>query len=666
VTTSKAHSRPGETEGRAATLGRAEQRATIVGSIAGGLAGVGGFYATMAPHQWLYVRYVALVLGIGPGSRTRGVVAFLLLAGLFGGVFGAFVGRYGGSIAGGLMAFARSNPLTRLLLGPLFTRVPLTTTTTLVGAVYGALLGVTVGRIVVPALVAGATPFTYELSRSDPGILIGFVAYGTVLGLGFGVSRENATPSVPIGAGLFGNRSRALAFGPLVGALAGAAAFSVLARGHLASLALVADVAPTPARALAVWAGLAAVLSLAFVLVVPRFVSRGTGYVGGLAAAGFVYGILLAIGLGMVAVPQYTTRLTEWTILVPSVTLGTTVGYLAYGTFLGGAYGNARQYGRVLPRAVAEHRDAVLFSALIGGALGGGIIYQAAGRAQLLFYGALVGSPGSVPRAWAVWLALTVLLALFFVAVVRPRGDEQGYVWRSTRRGALFGLGAGLVLGAVVVPGIVDASTRFVMPVPFVEPMILLGYTVAGAVVGLGYGASVEEAGLAVDADRTKGAVFGALLGGFLGGLVVHHLSGPLHIQLVGAFGGVESSMAKSWATWMVLAFVLAVGFARIVSRSLGAYVDALERSISENPDVAALVRPAFDRAPLTTAAAGIGAGYGAVAGVVVGLLGVPMLVTWFVPVYQVPVPTMDLAVFLGYTVYGLFLGTGYGVVVEF
>lgn len=649
-----------------ASLGRAEQRATIVGSIAGGLAGVGGFYATMAPQQWLYVRYVALVLGIGPGSRTRGVVAFLVLAALFGAVFGAFVARYGGTVAGGLMAVARSNPVTRLLFGPFFKHVPLTTTSAVVGAVYGALLGVTVGRIAVPALVAGATPFTFELSRSDPGILLGFVAYGTVLGLGYGASREGATPSLSVGVGVFGNLTRALVFGPLVGAFAGVGVLYVLARGHLASLALVADLAPTAGRALAIWAGLAFVLAVPFVLVGPRLVSRGSGYVGGVAAAGFVYGILLAVVLGTVAVPHYTTQLTGWTIPVPNFNVGTVLGYLAYGTFLGATYATARQYGRLLPKAVADDRDAVLFSALVAGGLGGGVIYQAAGRAQILFYGSLVGFPGSIPRSWAVWMTLSVLLAVFYVAVVRPRDTGPGYIWRSTRRGAVFGLVAGVVLGLTVVPAIVNGTTRFTMPVPYLNPILLVGYTLFGSVVGFGYGASVEEEGLAADGERATAVVFGSLLGGLVGGLVVHHVAGPVHIQLVGALGGVAGSVAKSWALWLALALVLGVGFARVVSRSLPAYADAATRAAETYPDLEAVFAPALDRAPLTTTAAGIGLVYGAVASVVVGMLLVPMIVSWFVPVYRVGVPSVELGVFLGYTVFGLFLGTGYGAMVEF
>jgi hypothetical protein len=610
------------------------------------------------------MRYLALVLGIGPGSRTRGVVAFVVVAAAFGAVFGVFAARFGGTIAGGLMTLARSNPVSRLTFGPFFRRVPLTTTTALVGTLYGAFLGLTVGRIVVPALVAGATPFTFELSRSEPGILVGFVAYGAVLGLGYGASRENAAPSLSFG--VFGNLTRALVFGPVVGGLAGAAVLYVLARGHLASLALVADVTPTAGRALAVWGAIAFVLTLPFVLVGPRVASRGSGFVGGVAVAGFTYGVLLAVGLGAFGVPHYTTQLTEWTISVPNANVGTILGYLAYGTFLGTTYATCRQYGRVFPKAVADRRDAVLFSALVAGGLGGGVVSQAAGRAQLLFYGSLIGYPGSIPRSWAVWMTLSVLLAICYVAVVRPRDTGPGYVWRSTRRGALFGLAAGIVVGLTVVPAIVDGTTRFTMPVPYLDPFILAGYVLLGAVVGLGYGASVEEAGLAADGRGATAVAFGALLGGFSGGLVVHHVAGRVHIQLVGALGGVAGSIAKSWALWLGLALLLGVGFARLVSRSLPAYADDVSRSVERYPDLEAVFGPALDRAPLTTTATGIGLVYGVVASVVVGMLLLPMTVSWFVPVYQVPVPSVDLGVFLGYTAYGLFLGAGYGVMVEF
>jgi len=130
--------------------------------------------------------------------------------------------------------------------------------------------------------------------------------------------------------------------------------------------------------------------------------------------------------------------------------------------------------------------------------------------------------------------------------------------------------------------------------------------------------------------------------------------------------GVVAGSIAKSWALWLGLALLLGVGFARLVSRSLPAYADDVSRSVERYPDLEAVFGPALDRAPLTTTATGIGLVYGVVASVVVGMLLLPMTVSWFVPVYQVPVPSVDLGVFLGYTAYGLFLGAGYGVMVEF
>lgn len=662
MTTSKAHSHPGDT-GRTATLGRTEQKATIVGSLAGGLAGAAVIYEAFTP---LYLRYMALVLGIGPGSKTRGVIAFMAVAAFFGLFFGAFAARHVGTVAGNIMAFAKSNPLTRTLLGPLFRRAPLTTTTTLMGLAYGALLGPLVGRLLVPELVIGATPFSYELSQTAPEPIVGFIVYGGVLGLAYGAVVER-DGSVTIGSGsLLGNGVRALLFGPLVGAAAGAAAFLVLVPGHLASLALIAGVQPTPARALAVWGAGSLVLSLLFVFTAARTVSKGPGYVKGVTSAGFGYGVVLAVGLGMLAVPHYTTQMTEWTIAVPNTNIGTIVGYIVYGTFLGAAYGSARHSGSVLPAVVRDHRDAVVFSSLLGGFLGGGVIYQAGGNAQMLFYGSLVGYAGSVPRSWAVWMGLTFLLGVFFVRYVRPRNESPGYLWRSTRRGLLFGAVAGIVVGGMLVPALVSATTTFEMPVPYLNPMVVAGYTLFGGVVGAGYGASFEDEGIAVAADTTKGVVFGSLLGGLMGGLVIHNLAGPVYIQFVGSLFGVEGSVAKSWATWIVVSLVFGAGFARVVSRSLNTYVDTMLDMTENNPDLRALLKPMMERAALTTTATSMGLVYGGVLALVVGALFLPFVVSSFTG-FTFPFEfAMNLAYLFGFVVYGGFLGAGYGAIIEF
>ncbi|WP_255195314.1 hypothetical protein [Halorarius litoreus] len=646
-----------------ATLSRTEQKATIAGSLVGGLAGAAVIYAAFTP---LYLRYMALVLGIGPGSKTRGVIAFVAVAALFGALFGAFAARHAGTIGGNLIALAKSNALTRSLLGPFFRRAPLTTTTTLMGLTYGAILGLLVGRIAVPELVIGATPFSYELSRTAAGPVFGFVVFGGVLGVTYGRIVEHES-SLTVGSGtLLGNGASALVFGPLVGAAAGAATFLVLVPGHLASLALIAGVRPTPVSALAVWGILSFLLALVFVFTAARTVSKGKGYVKGVTSAGFAYGVILAVGLGMLVVPYYATQLTEWTIDVPNTNLGIIIGYIVYGTALGAAYGSAKQSGSVLPRVVRDHRDAVVFSSLLGGFLGGSIVYQAGGDAQLLFYGSLVGYAGSVPRSWAVWMGLTFLLGVFFVRYVRPRDESEGYLWRSTRRGLGFGAVCGIFVGGILVPALVSATTTFDLPVPYLNPMVVIGYTLFGGVIGAGYGASFEEHGLAVGAKTTKGVVFGSLLGGLMGGLVIHHLAGPVYIQFVGSLFGVGGSVAKSWATWLIVSLVFGAGFARVVASSIDAYVDSMLSMTENNPDLRAFLQPLMERAALTTTATSMGLAYGAVLALVVGALALPLLVSATTP-FTFPFEFgMNLAYLFGFVVYGGFLGAGYGAMVEF
>ena len=661
MTTSKAHSLPGDTE-RTVALGRVEQKATIVGSLAGGLAGAFFIYELFTP---LYLRYMALVLGIGPGSKTRGVIAFVAVGAFFGLLFGAFTARHVGTVAGNLIAFAKSNGVTRSLLGPFFRRAPLTTTTTLMGLAYGAVLGPLVGRLLVPELVVGATPFGYELSRTAPEPILGFVVYGGVLGWAYGrvVEREG---SVVIGGGaLLGNETRALLFGPLVGAVAGAVALLVFAPSHLASLALVVGVRPTPTNSLVIWGALSFVLSMLFVFTAAKTVSQGPGYARGVTSAGFAYGVVLAVALGMLAVPYYTTQVSELSVSVPNTNLGAIAGYVLYGTFLGAAYGSATQSGSVLPGVVRDHRDAVVFSSLLGGFLGGGVVYQAAGHAQLLYYGSLVGYAGSVPRSWAVWLGLSLVLGVFFVRYVRPRDESPGYLWRSTRRGLGFGVVSGLVVGGMVVPGLVSATTTFELSVPHLDPMLLAGYTLFGGIVGAGFGVSFDDDGVPGAWTTTKAITFGSLLGGLMGGLVVHNLAGHVYIQFVGSLFGVAGSIGKSWAIWLIVSLVFGGVFARVLSRKLDTYLASFADAAENNPDLQALLGPAMERAPVTTTATGMGIAYGGVLALVVGALFLPFAVsasTDFTFPFEF---AMNLAYLFGFVVYGGFLGAGYGVIVE-
>lgn len=659
MTTSKGHSLPGETT-ETTVLGRTEQKATIVGSVLGGVAGAAVIHQTVAP---LYLRYVALIVGLGGGSTARGVVAFVGVAAVFGALFGALCARHAATATDRLMTLAKRTARTRSVAAPFFRGAPLTTTTTLLGALYGALLGVLVGRIAVPALVSGATPFAFELSRTDPGILLGFVAYGAVLGLGYGRTVEGSR-STRAGGQLLGNGTRRLVIGPLVGGLAGGATLQVLAPGHLAALALVGGGGPTAAGSWGVWIVLSYVLSLVFVGTVARTVGRGPGYVRGLVSTGFAYGVVLAVALGTFAVPHLVSRVTNATLAVPNLNPWVIAGYVLFGTALGAAYGSTVANGSVLPRVVRDHRDAVAFSSLLGGLVGGGVVSQVAGPAQLLYYGSIAGNAGSALRSWLVWMALALLLGVCFVRFVRPRDESPGYLWRSTRRGLFFGLFAGIVVGGMLLPALVNARTEFTLPVPHLDPMVLAGYILFGGIVGAGFGASFDDAGLASGADRTKATIFGSLLGGLVGGLVIHHLAGPVHIQYVGALFRVPGSIAKSWATWLLLSLVFGAGYGRLVSGSMNRYVDRVASATAENPDLRAVLKPLLDRAPLTTTGGLLGTGYGLVLGLVVGLLVVPMVVTLGTE-FVYPYPSTNLAVLFGYVVFGAFLGAGHGSMLE-
>lgn len=641
----------------------------MIGSAVGTVAAVVTLVATvgggsLANPSWLYLRYLGLVLGLGPGTRTRGVVAFAVLAVAFAVAFALVASRVIGDVAGGLMWLARTNKVTRFLFGPFFRRVPVTTTASVMGLVYGLALGVVVGRSIVPALVVGATRFSFELSASDPGIVYGFAAYGLALGVGYGLSLDDVVrrPSVP---GVLPTGVRAYLSATAVSGAAAAVLLYVLAPGHLASLALLANVTPTVTNALGIWLFVTLLLSAGFVLTVARTVSRGEGYVSGMLGAGFAYGVVLAVGLGMLAVPHFATQFTEWTIDVPVTNVGPILAYLMYGALLGVTYASVQRTGSLTPEVVRGRRVEVALVTFLAGGVGGAVIYLP-GFGEMLYYGALIGSPGSVPRSWAVWLTIAFLLGAIFVRFVRPRDESEAYLWRSARRGGYFGVAAGLIVGGILVPSLVTAASSYNLGSLHLAPKVLAGYTVFGAIVGLGWGAIVEEEGMAAGSDPTKAVLFGGLFGGLVGGLSLHHLYGPVYIQMLGSLVGVEGSIAKSWAVWLILAVVFGIGFARVVTPSIDVYVDRVTRRTADHPDLRMVLQPMLERAPLTTTAAGMGLAYGAALGVVVGLLVVPLVVNLFTPFNFGTTVLLSLPVVFSYTLYGGVLGAGYGVMMEF
>lgn len=199
--------------------------------------------------------------------------------------------------------------------------------------------------------------------------------------------------------------------------------------------------------------------------------------------------------------------------------------------------------------------------------------------------------------------------------------------------------------------------------VAFVGVTALFG-ALFGALCARHAGASFEEDGLAGGADRTKATVFGSLLGGMTGGLTIHHLAHPAQIQLFGALFGVPGSIAKSWATWLLLSLVFGAGYDRLVSQSLHGYVDRVAGAAAENLGLWAVLKPLLDRAPLTTTGSLLGTGYGLVLGLIVGLILAPMTVT-LATGFVYPYPSTNLAVLFGYVVFGAFLGAGHGSMLE-
>lgn len=159
---------------------------------------------------------------------------------------------------------------------------------------------------------------------------------------------------------------------------------------------------------------------------------------------------------------------------------------------------------------------AVGVAGLVGG-LSAGVVFQAGNPDVVRSAGAIVGTD-SVAGGWLTVLALGMLLGVPFVAFVS--GSVDAFVNRvivltsrsdALRKalvpllnvsalgvtlfalGLLYGVGVGLVVFGLLVPAWTTLVTGHALPIPYLDPVAILGWTVYGGVTGLGYGLLKER-----------------------------------------------------------------------------------------------------------------------------------------------------------------------------
>lgn len=605
-------------------------RALVVAPLlAGAISG-----AVLYAGRPVYLLYLGDV--VGTTTYEAGFAVWMVLSVLLGFLFAATGGRpaeYGGNTAA-------------------------------YGLVYGLVGAVFLGVLALPYVIATTSQHEFTVPHANPVELVAFVVYGVVLGSAYGSVRNHR----PIRPDFLVGRTRATVFSAVV---AGGAVGGLLFAYAGFYLLLLAEVAGSPGDrgvGLVVWLALSLLFGLVFATLPAMRIDRvEDAYRAGLRL-GLAYGVLLA-GVGMFGVQAVLASTLPYGIAVPN-TNGVVVGaYSLVGLLIGVVYGITRQSGGLLAVVAGPRGTPTLAGAAAGGAVGAIVVY-AASSVYFTVLGGIVGTP-ALGAGLGVWFALVLLLGALF----GPLCGRLVEVDPDPLRGLVVGLGYGVALAALVgafgVPAVVNATTEYALQSPHLAAP-LAGYVLFGAVLGAVFAhlssPSVETASagspLAIGSEAQRATLFGSLFGGFAGGLVIHHAFGPVGIRYVGSIVG-QLSNAGAWLVWLGLSLILGGVFSFSIDHRLEAYGAGLEDLAERNPDVAALLGPAIDGAPVTSAATAAGLAYGVVVAFVVGSVAIPIVVNTTTQ-FRMPVPTFEVLFLVGFVVYGLLLGLGYGVVREF
>lgn len=318
-----------------------------------------------------------------------------------------------------------------------------------------------------------------------------------------------------------------------------------------------------------------------------------------------------------------------------------------------------------------------LAGGLVGGLVGGVVLFAAA-YGYLLSLGAVVGAP-STGGGLALFVPLGAALGLLFgAALAALYVNRRALADTAPAAGLGYGIVLAVVLGVFGLPQLVTAQTQYAMAVPKLNGAVLLAWVAYGGVLGLvtrvaflqlpvperRHVPGTTETGGAVGGEEARAAVAGSLAGGLVGGVALYVLAGPLFLRYVGSVTGLGGTVGRGFVAWLLWALVLGAGFALVAGRTTTAYANSVIALTSRNETLRHLVLPSVRRAPMTTTAANMGLAYGVAAGIVVGVLALPALVTAttnfeFVGAWH------PLAVVAAFAVYGVALGAGYGASLE-
>ena len=290
------------------------------------------------------------------------------------------------------------------------------------------------------------------------------------------------------------------------------------------------------------WVVLTVILGVGFAIVTAGQAKRGnstTGY-------GFVYGIVLAVFAGLLAIPAVVTEVTQWEFPLSHVGVSPLAGFALYGIVLGSLFWK-RVNGRPLrPLFLVGRTTSTVLASLVAG---GG---------------------GSVPAGFIVFLLASMVFGAGFAVYPARRVERQDLPGQSgLKLGAAYGLVLLVLGGAIVIPQFLGAATAFDPPRP--RAGMLLSYLLFGVVLGFTYAVLEGPASATPGFVRGRGVpvLGGSLLGGAVGVLFVFLVKPQPIYFLALSYLGVRPSWRLGVVVWFGIALLLGLAFVPLAARAV-------------------------------------------------------------------------------------------------
>jgi len=313
------------------------------------------------------------------------------------------------------------------------------------------------------------------------------------------------------------------------------------------------------------WVGMTVVFGLVFCALAAGQVKRGnstTGY-------GFVYGIVLAVFAGLLAIPAMVTEITQWEFPLAHVGITPLAGFAIYGLVLGSLYWKLVNGRPLRPLFLVGRTTSTALASLVAGLVAGAVLVTAAPH-HLVYFAIIVGAGGSVPTGYAVFALVSVVFGAGFAIYPARRVERQDLPGQSGfKLGAAYGLVLLVLGGAVIIPQFLGAATAFDPPRP--RTGMLLAYLLFGIVMGVSYGVLEGSPGATPTFIRGRGVpvLGGSLLGGAAGVLFVFLVKPQPIYFLALSYLGVRPSWQLGVVVWFGIALLLGLAFVPLAARAV-------------------------------------------------------------------------------------------------